>query len=459
MAEKLSKWQKKEKELVYKRKSCWETATEKQKKESFDLAEKYKQFLKQAKTERKAVEFIENFAKTHNIRYIKNREKSIALIRKGKKPIKEGLRIIASHVDSPHLDLKGLPLQEESNLCFLNTHYYGGIKKYHWVNTPLSLIGVVVNRNMKKVKVEIGEKEDDPCFVISDLLPHLARKQMKKEGKDIVTGEQLTAIAGNMCADDEKISEKIKLYILDILNKNYDIVEKDLLNSELQFVPSYSPRDIGFDKSLLGGYGHDDKVCAYASFEAMANVEEPQYTTIVLFLDKEEIGSVGNTSATSYFFSNVVLELCREENITDPFDIRMVFDKALCISSDVDMGINPTFAEVHDMKNDPVLGSGICVGKCNGWGGKYEGNDANTEYISKIIDLYDKNNVLWQPSGMGKVDEGGGGTIAMYFSRYNMEVLDVGIPILGMHSPFEIASKIDLYYLLKAHEAFIKGKN
>ena len=454
--EKLSKWQKKEKMITYQRKSCWKKCTNEERKEIFSLGEKYKSFLGQAKTERKTVEFIENFAKKNKITYFKNREKAIAIVKTGKKPITKGMKIIATHIDSPHLDLKRIPLHEAANLCFLKTHYYGGIKKYHWVNVPLSIIGIVVGKNNKIININIGESKDDPCFVISDLLPHLAGKQMKKEGKEVVTGEQLTAIAGNICVDDDKINEKIKLYVLDILNKKYGICERDIINAELQLVPSNMPRDIGFDRALIGGYGHDDKICTFASFEALVNINNPEYTTIAVFLDKEEIGSVGNTSATSYFFSNVVMELCKKEKITDPMDIRNVFEKSYCISSDVDIGINPVFGEVHDMQNDPIIGGGVCMGKSGGWGGKYEANDSNAEYMAKILKIYDKNDVIWQPAGMGLIDEGGGGTIAGYFSRYNMEVLDVGIAILGMHSPFEIASKIDLYYLKKAHQAFIK---
>ncbi|RLG13334.1 MAG: aminopeptidase [Candidatus Nanohalarchaeota archaeon] len=454
--EKLSKWQEKEKKLSYERKSCWEGCTDGQKKKIFSLAEKYKTFLGQAKTERKVVEFIENFAKKNKMECFKNKEKAIAIVKTGKRPINEGLRIIVSHIDSPHLDLKRIPLHEEANLCFLKTHYYGGIKKYHWVNVPLSLIGIIIGKDGKKINVEIGEGKDDLCFVISDLLPHLAGKQMKKNAKDVVTGEQLTAIAGNICVNDSKIKEKIKLNVLDLLNKKYGICEKDMISAELQLVPSTIPRDVGFDKALIGGYGHDDKICAFASFEALANVSKPEYTTMMLFLDKEEIGSVGNTSAGSYFFSNVVMELCKKQNITDPMEIRNVFEKSRCISSDVDVGINPVFAEVHDMQNDPIIGGGVCIGKSTGWGGKYDANDSNAEYMANIVDIYDKNNILWQSAGMGKIDEGGGGTVSKYFSRYNMEVLDVGIAILGMHSPFEIASKIDLYYLEKAHQAFIK---
>ncbi|OYT34278.1 MAG: aminopeptidase [Candidatus Aenigmarchaeota archaeon ex4484_52] len=455
--EKLSFWQKKEKELIYKRKNAWEKISDKEKKQIFDLVEQYKKFLGYAKTERLAVEFIENFAKQNNIKYFKNKEKAICLIKKGRMSIKNGVRIIASHIDSPHLDLKRIPIYEDSNLCFLKTHYYGGIKKYQWVNVPLSLIGVVIAKQSRKININIGEKENDSCFVISDLLPHLANKQMKKDAKEVITGEQLTAIAGNIPVDDDKISEKIKLYTLNILREKYDIAEKDIICSELQLVPSFAPRDIGFDKSLIGGYGQDDRLCAWASLNAIKNIQTPKYTSIVVFVDKEEIGSVGNTSADSYFFENIILELSKDEDITKQVKTRDIFKKSLCISSDVAMAIDPNYADVFEHQNDALLGSGVCIGKNTGWGGKFQGNDASAEYMSKIIELFEKNNIAWQSTTDGKIDEGGGGTISEYFSKFNMDVIDIGACILGMHSPFEISSKIDLYNLVKAHRVFLEN--
>ncbi|NOQ56248.1 MAG: aminopeptidase [Nanohaloarchaea archaeon] len=469
--DKRTKYQKLEEKLAFKKKSAWEQFTDKQKKEVFLLCDRYKQFLGKVKTEREAVHEIEAFAKKNDFFDISkvnklmpgskvydiHKDKNAALVIAGKRPLSSGARIIVSHIDSPRLDLKPKPLYEDSGLAMMKTHYYGGIKKYQWVNTPLSLHGVVVKKDGKKVEINIGEDPKDPVFVVSDLLPHLSSKeQNKRTAVDIIKGEELNLIVGNIPVDDDKVKQKIKLAVLEHLFDKYGMVEEDFVSAELEAVPADAPRDVGFDRAIVGGYGQDDRVSAFASLSALDSIETPEHTVIVLFYDKEEIGSVGNTGSRSNYIEYIfgmILGQAGQDN--SAHNIRKSLINSIALSADVSAAVNPTFKSVNDMYNAHLCGFGVALEKYNGAGGKYSASDASAELVGKIRNLFDDNKVPWQAGELGKVDEGGGTTIAVFFASHGMDIIDVGVPILGMHSPFEMVSKADIYSAYLAYKAFI----
>ena len=463
------------KALLRETKPVWDRLTVKEKDMVNTFCERYKHFLNNAKTERESVEEIVSRAKEKGFkdldsldkgnRFFKlNRQKAVALIVVGKEPLENGLKIIVSHIDSPRLDLKQNPLYEEVNLAMMKTHYYGGIKKYHWLNIPLCISGIVVTNDNKKIGINIGIDDDDPVFVIPDLLPHLAKKvQNDKKANDFIPAENLNLVVGNIPIKDKKVKEKVKLAVLDKLNKDYGIVEEDLISAELEVVPAIKPRDVGFDRSLIAGYGHDDRSSCYgavmANFEAEFSDNE-QKTAISMIVDKEEIGSDGPTGAKSLYIFNTVGKLIKKINEkSDESLLRKTMENSICISADVNAGINPMYKSVHDVPNAAKISHGIVVTKFTGSGGKYMANDADAELVGKIRNLFNSNNIFWQYGGMGKVDEGGGGTIAKYFAVYNTSVIDCGVPVIGMHSPYEVISKADLYYSYLAYKVFFeKGK-
>ncbi len=469
--DKKTKYQKLEEKLALKKKSAWEMFTDKQKKEAFKLCGDYKSFLGKVKTEREAVKEIEAFAKDKGFSEIGKakkltpgsrvydifKDKNVALVISGKKPLSEGARIIVSHIDSPRLDLKPKPLYEDSGLAMMKTHYYGGIKKYQWVNTPLSLHGVVVKKDGKKVEINIGEDLKDPVFVVSDLLPHLAAKeQNKRTTVDTIKGEELNLIVGNIPIEDDKIKQKVKLSVLEHLFDKYGIVEEDFVSAELEAVPADAPRDIGFDRAFVGAYGQDDRVSAFTSFSALEMIDVPEHTVIVLFYDKEEIGSVGNTGSRSNYIEylfGMILEQLGED--MSSHNIRKSLINSVALSADVSAAVNPTFKNVNDMYNAHLCGYGVALEKYNGAGGKYSASDASAELVGKIRSLFIDKGVPWQAGELGKVDEGGGSTIAVFFANHGMDIIDVGVPILGMHSPFEIVSKADIYSAYLAYKAFL----
>ncbi len=440
--------------LFFKTESAWDKLN---KKKVFDFSDDYKSFLDSAKTEREAVLEIEKRAKKHGFsefkRNLKSKKffiktnKTIALIKVGSF---DSIKVVASHIDSPRLDLKPNPLFEDSDLCLLKSHYYGGIKKYQWVNRPLAIHGVVITKS-SRVFVRIGDSSSDPVFVISDLLPHLAKHQYEKKVSEFISGEDLNIVVGNIPFDDKKISEKFKLNVLKILNKKYGITERDFVSAELEIVPAESARDVGFDRSLVGSYAHDDHVCAYTSMQALFDSKNKQ-TVIALFVDKEEIGSEGKSSAQSVFFVNVLSELIRAFKIKKSVN-ELLLDAEI-ISADVTSGINPNFKDAQDVSNASVLGRGVSIEKYGGGGGKYMTNDADAEYVSRLIKLFDSKKVPWQTGENGKIDLGGGGTIAMYFSKLGADVIDIGPPVLGMHSPFELVSKADVFSAFLAYKVF-----
>jgi aspartyl aminopeptidase len=445
---------KNESKYAYKKKSAWEIFTKDQIKKAFDFSEEYKTFLNDCKTEREAVKKIKEMSKKDKKKILINREKEAAIMVPGKKPINEGLRIVISHIDSPRLDLKQIPLYEdsESNLGLFETHYYGGIKKFQWVVIPLALHGVVVKKDGGKVTFTLGEKESDPVFSVPDLLPHLSREvQDKKKIDDAIKGESLDVVVGSIPVKGD-FKEKIKTAILDKLHKDYGIIEEDFISAELEVVPAFKAKDIGFDKSLIGAYGQDDKACTFTSLKAILDVKNPEHTALSLFVDKEEIGSEGSATAqVTTFLRSVIKEL-------DPkADVDLVMLKSKVISADVNAAVTPNYTEVFELKNASSLGNGIVMSKYTGHGGKYSANDASAEYVAEIRTMLNKEKIPWQTGELGKVDKGGGGTVAKYFSRLGMEVIDLGPAVLSMHSPYEVTSKVDIYSSYLAYIAFLKG--
>ena len=453
MAEKKKK-DNKESKFAYKKKSAWEIFSNEQIKKSFDFCNDYKKFLDAAKTEREAIDYISQKAMKASKKIIINKDKSAAIIVPGKINISQGLRIVISHIDSPRLDLKQIPLYEEAscNVALFETHYYGGIKKFQWVVMPLALHGIIIKKDGKKTYFSIGEKESDPIFSVPDLLPHLSHKvQDKKKINEAIAGESLDILVGSQPAKGD-FSEKIKTAILDKLNKDYGISEEDFISAELEAVPSLKARDLGFDKSLIAAYGQDDRVCAYTSFKAIMDLKNPEYTSIALFVDKEEIGSEGNTTAqVSTFIRSIIKHL--DKNI----DVDSVMLNSKVISADVNAAVTPNYTEVFELKNASTLGNGVVMSKFTGHGGKYSANDASAEYVSEIRTILNKEKIPWQTAELGKVDNGGGGTVAKYFSRLGMEVIDLGPAVMSMHSPYEVTSKVDIYASYLAYKAFLKG--
>ena len=456
------------KQLVRKPQLVWDVLKEKQKKKAFDFAQRYKLFLDAAKTEREAVRAIEAFAKKKGFKYITkvggrkkfyktNKNKSIALAFLGKEPLVSGVKLIASHIDAPRLDLKQNPLYEEVDLAFLKTHYYGGIKKYQWLARPLAIHGTVLKKDGGLLNLQIGEADEDPVFTIADLLPHLAGKiQADKKVSEAFQGEKLNVLVGSLPLGNSETKERFKLGVLQYLFSTYDLIEEDLISAEIEIVPADRARDVGWDRSLIGAYGQDDRVCAYASLEAMGELTTPRVTAVALFIDKEEVGSDGSTGAKSRFLEDFVadlLEIAGQDASARALRSCLMSSKAL--SADVNAALDPDYQEVHEKRNAAKIGYGVCITKFTGSRGKYGSSDANAEYLGEIRKVFNQNKVVWQTGELGKVDEGGGGTIARFLAIYGMEVLDCGTPLLSMHSPFEIASKADIYMTFKAYRSFL----
>lgn len=444
----------KESKYAYKKKTAWEQLTTTQLKEAQAFCEPYKSFLTDVKTEREAITYISKQAKKHKVEYFENKGKSAALAIIGKKPIREGIRIIISHVDSPRLDLKQIPLYEdgESHLGLMETHYYGGIKKYHWLTIPLALHGVVVTKQGKTLSFCLGEKPDDPVFTVADLLPHLSHEvQDNKKINDAFKGEQLDIVVGSIPAKGD-FNEAIKTALLDTLHKEYGLEEEDFVSAELEAVPAYQPRDLGFDRSLIAGYGQDDRVCAYTALQAILDTNNPNHTVLCLFVDKEEIGSEGNATAqVNTFLRSIIRRLDVKADIDD------VMLRSKVVSADVNAAVTPNFTEVFELKNASSLGCGVVMSKYTGHGGKYSANDASAEYVGEIRTLLNTKKIPWQTGELGKVDKGGGGTVAKYFSRLGMDVIDLGPAVLSMHSPYEVTSKVDVYSTYLAYKAFLQN--
>lgn len=429
-----------------------------------DYCEDYKTFLDEQKTEREIVIFTKQIAEEKGFEefdpyadykagdrvYLVNRDKSVILCVFGTKPLTEGVRISAAHIDSPRIDLRPNPLYEDTDIAFFKTRYYGGIKKYQWTAIPLALHGVVVKADGSKVSVSIGDKKGEPQFVISDLLPHLAQEQMKRTLSEAINGEDLNIIIGSRPFNNEKGSDLVKLNILNILNEKYGIVETDFLSAELEMVPAMDVADIGFDRSLIGGYGHDDRVCAYPALTATLDTVNPEYTCICVLTDKEETGSDGNTGLCSQYLEQFIADIARIYGLAG----RDVLRKSVCLSADVNAAYDPTYASAYEKSNSSFLNRGVVVTKYTGSRGKASTSDASAEYMGQIRKLFDENNVKWQIGELGRVDLGGGGTVAKYIANMNVDVVDVGVPVVSMHSPYEVVAKLDVYMAYKAFHTF-----
>ena len=429
-----------------------------------EFAKGYKLFLDKGKTERECVSFALNLLKNNGYEefdknkkykagdkiYSVNRGKAIIAGTIGTEDISEGIRINGAHIDSPRLDLKPNPLYERDEIAYFKTHYYGGIRKYQWGTIPLALHGVIVKKDGKTIEINIGENEEEPVFYISDLLPHLSAVQNERKLSEGLKGEELNIILGTLPFDDEDVKEPFKLYILSILNEKYGINERDFARAELEIVPAAKSRDVGFDRSLIGGYGQDDRVCAYTALIAEVECKNPKYTTMTILTDKEEIGSVGNTGLNSHYVYDYITYIA--ENFGA--DVKDVCKKSACLSSDVNAAFDPGFPDVYEKNNSCYLNHGCVLTKYTGSRGKGGSSDASAEFMAKITDIMDRAGVYWQVGELGAVDVGGGGTIAQFVAALNIDVVDLGVPIISMHSPFEISSKLDVYNTYLAFKAF-----
>lgn len=451
------------------KRNAWMRLDDKALAQVYEFNAGYIDFLTSVKTEREAVDYIvskaqkKGFKNFDQVRELKPGDKLIitqkgkicALLVIGKRPLEEGINMVASHVDSPRLDLKARPVYEADGLALLKTHYYGGIKKYQWVSMPLALHGIVVKKDGQKVNVCIGEKEGDPVFTIADLLPHLAKDQMEKKASEAVSGESLNAMAASIPLKDED-SENIKKYFMQLLKEHYDMEEDDFTSAELELVPAYAAREVGLDRSMVGAYGQDDRVSAYTSLQAIMEVNKPERTALCLFVDKEEIGSTGNTGLQSLLIENIMAEVLQKAGQNNYFMLRKSLAASYALSADVNAAVDPNYPEVFEKMNCSFLSQGVVLTKYTGSRGKSESNDANPEFLGAMRALFDKNEVVWQVGELGKVDLGGGGTVARYMAYYGMEVVDCGVAVMGMHSPFEVVSKADVYMAYKAYQAFMQ---
>jgi aspartyl aminopeptidase len=458
------------------RRNAWLSYTEAEEKEMEEVVRKYRCFLDAGKTERECVAQIVKEAEAFGYRdledilskgetiqagqkvYAVGMKKVVALFHIGEEDIANGMNILGAHIDSPRLDIKQNPLYEDTDLAYLDTHYYGGVKKYHWVALPLAIHGVVVRKDGSTVDITVGEQEDDPVVYITDLLIHLAGKQMQKKAAEVIEGENLDILIGSRpLADlpDEKKKEAVKENILKILKEKYDIEEEDFLSAELEIVPAGKARECGLDRSMIAAYGQDDRVCAYTSLLAMLEMESPKRTCCCLLVDKEEIGSVGATGMQSRFFENTVAELLEGMGCYSEITLRRALKNSSMLSSDVSAAFDPAFADAFEKKNTAYLGRGIVLNKFTGARGKSGSNDANAEYVARVRNIFDSHAVAFQTAELGKVDFGGGGTIAYIAALYGMEVIDSGVAVLSMHAPWEVTSKADIYEAKKGYKAFL----
>ncbi len=438
--------------------------------EVMEYNEGYKDYISKNKTERACVKDSIRLAKEKGFKpldsfetlkpgdkvYVNNRDKNIALFVIGNKPLTEGMRILGAHIDSPRMDLKQNPIYESEGFVLADTHYYGGVKKYQWVTIPLSLYGVVAKKDGTVVDVVIGEDDNDPVVGISDLLIHLAAEQLDKKAAKVIEGENLDVTLGSMPLVGEE-KDAVKANILKLLKDKYDIEEEDFVSAEIEVVPSGKARDYGLDRSMIAGYGHDDRVCAYTSLTAILDMDVCDYTCCTILVDKEEIGSVGATGAQSLFFENTVGEMLVKMGIDSFVQTRLTLSRSKMLSSDVSAGVDPLFVSVNDKKNAAYLGNGIVFNKYTGARGKSGSNDASAEYVARIRAVMDESNIHYQTAELGKVDLGGGGTIAYILGNYNMDVIDAGIAVLNMHAPMEVVSKVDVYETYQAYKAFLKN--
>ena len=457
-------------DLLDKKENGWKEIDENRRNEIFSFCDGYMEFLKHAKIEREFVQKAKELAEQNGFRdlatfehlnpgdkvYFINRNKSMYLAIIGNQKMENGMHIIGSHIDSPRLDLKPNPLEENGEMAYLKTHYYGGIKKYQWTTIPLSIHGAIVKANGERINVNIGEDERDPIFTITDLLPHLAQEQMQKKLKDGVDGEDLQLLVGSIPykEQDKDLKDAVKLNILNILNQKYGITERDFVSSELEIVPAFNPRSLGFDWSMVAAYGQDDKVCAYTSLKAITELQNVTKTAVCILADKEEIGSMGNTGMESHMFDYFISELLNKTGENRPNLLDKVFCYSKMLSSDVDAGYDPLYSSVSDAKNAGYLGKGISLNKYTGARGKSGASDANAEFVAWIRNMLEENWIKFQIAELGKVDIGGGGTIAYILANKGVDVIDCGVPVLSMHAPYEVTSKFDIFEAYRTYKAF-----
>ena len=458
------------KDLCIDKKSIWLEHKE-LKQEIFDFCEGYKKFINISRTER---EFTKNTViaavekgfmpldtkaslKAGDKVYALNRGKNVMLAVIGKEDIEKGINLVAAHIDSPRLDIKPSPLFEEGEMAFLKTHYYGGIRKYQWVSTPLAMHGTVILKNGASVDISIGDEGDDLTFTINDLLPHLAVEQSKKNLREAFDAENFHILVGSIPVCEDDVKEPVKMAVLQHLNDKYGIIEEDFLSAEIEMVPAFNAKDVGFDRGMIGGAGQDDRVCGYTALKAIFEAEAPEKTAVCLLIDKEEIGSMGNTGARSHFFEDTLAEICArmKDNYSD-LVLRRCLAASKCLSADVCTAFDPNYASVSDKKNSAFAGYGVAVVKYTGSGGKGGASDASAELVAHVRKLFNENQVSWQMGELGKVDVGGGGTISQFIANLNVDTIDCGTPVLAMHSPFEVTSKADVYMTYKAYKVFFK---
>ncbi|HLV10730.1 MAG TPA: aminopeptidase [Halanaerobiales bacterium] len=460
----------------YKAKNAWMEMEEEELNELFRFNREYADFISSNKTEREivkgSVELLEeagfqNMDQVSNLKkgdrvYKINRNRALIAAVIGEKTLEEGLRIVGAHLDSPRIDLKPNPLTEESELAYFDTHYYGGIKKYQWVSIPLAIHGIVVKDDGSIVEVNVGEDDDDPVFYISDLLPHLGKDQMQKKMSEGITGEQLNLLIGSMPYreegdNDSEEKEKVKKAVLNLLNENYGIDGEDLVSAELQIVPAFKARDVGFDRGLLAAYGHDDRVCSFTALKALLDINNPVNTAVALLVDKEEVGSMGNTGMQSRFFENTVAEMVKlyYEDYSDLL-VRRIIENSKALSADVNAAFDPNFPDVYAKNNSSQLGKGVVLTKYTGARGKASSSEASAEFVAQVRSIFNNAGVIWQIGELGKVDKGGGGTIAQFLANYNMDVLDCGPAIMAMHAPYEVVSKADVYHTYLGYNVFFE---
>ena len=449
-------------------KTGWEGISEEKKQEIFDYSKNYMSFLNRSKTEREIVKSAKELAEQKGFKdinefsslkpgdkiYYINRSKSMYLAVIGEDSIENGISIIGAHADSPRLDLKPNPLYEDSNLAYFKTHYYGGIKKYQWVTIPLAIHGVIAKTNGEKIEVKIGEDEDDPIFTITDLLPHLAAEQMERKLKEGVKGEELNLLIGSIPYNSENGQDMVKLNIMSILNEKYGITEKDFTSCEFEIVPAFKARSMGLDSSMIAAYGQDEKVCVYTSLTALLETEHPKTTAVSIISDKEEIGSMGNTGMESHVFDTFISQILNKLGINRPNLLDHVFCNSKMLSADVDAAYDPTFSSPYEKNNSGTLGRGIGLNKYTGARGKSGASDANAEFVAMVRKIFEKEDISYEVAELGKVDAGGGGTIAYILADKGVDVIDAGVPVLSMHAPYEVTSKFDVYEAFRAYKAF-----
>ncbi len=451
------------KTLMRKQQNGYDRLSPQQLQEMENYCQDYRAFIDNAKTEREAVEYTVKAAQAAGFRpfapgmrvqpgdriYRVNRDRSVIFAVVGSQSLAKGAQIVASHIDSPRLDIKPNPLYEETELAYLKTHYYGGIKKYQWTTIPLALHGVVAKKDGTVVPVRVGDKEDEPCFCVTDLLIHLANDQMKKTLASGITGENLNVLFGSHPLTEDEGSDRVKLAVLQLLNRLYGITEEDFLSAELTMVPAMNSREIGLDRSLIGAYGHDDRVCAFASFAPLLTLDVPVHTAVCVLADKEEIGSEGVSGMQSLFFETFMEDLCQCQQAP----LRRCFEHAFCLSCDVTNGFDPIYSETCDLRNNAKMNYGIALCKYTGSRGKSGASDASAEVMARIRRVLDGSGVIWQTAELGKVDQGGGGTVAVYMAKRNIDTLDAGVPVLSMHAPMEVVSKLDCYMTMRGMQA------